>query len=69
VPIEFNQVFIEICGQSSIWNVPQFDCAILGATGNDVVVKRVPFDVRHRAAVTIYLKKEIKKIIKKIYIS
>lgn len=54
--IEFDEVFVEVVGQSSVGNVPELDGAVLCAAGDDVVVERVPFDVRHRATVTINLK-------------
>lgn len=53
--IEFNEVFVEIVGQSTVRDVPELDGAVLGAAGDDVVVERVPFDVGYGSTVPIYL--------------
>lgn len=53
--IEFNEVFVEIVGQSTVRDVPELDGAVLGAAGDDVVVERVPFDVGYGSTVPIHL--------------
>jgi len=55
VSIEFNEVFVEIVGQSTVRDVPELDGAVLGAAGDDVVVERVPFDVGYGSTVPIHL--------------
>ena len=53
--IEFDEVFVEIVGQSAVRDVPELDGAVLGAAGYDVVVERVPFDVGDGSTVSVYL--------------
>ncbi len=41
-----------VAGDASVGDVPEFDGAVLGAGGDDVVVERVPLDVEHGPRVT-----------------
>lgn len=38
---------------------PYHDCAVLGATSDDVVIMRTPVDVQHRARVTTYCRVDL----------
>jgi hypothetical protein len=57
VSIEFNEVFVEVVGQAAVRDVPKLDGAVFGAAGDDVVVKRVPFNVGNGSTVPVDLKK------------
>ena len=50
--LQLDNVLREIAGQPPVRDVPQLDGAVLGRAGDDVVVERVPFDVKDLTAVT-----------------
>ncbi len=55
--LQIDEVLAEITDQSAVGDVPELDGAVLGATGDDVVVERVPLDVQHLPAVSAHLAK------------
>ncbi len=58
--LQLDEVLGEVGRESeaAIRDVPEFDGAILGGAGDDVVVKRVPSHVGYRSAMSRYLLKE-----------
>ena len=61
VPLEIDQVFIEIVDDATVRDVPELDGAIFAGAGDNVVVERVPFYVQHRPAVAADLRGHVVK--------
>ena len=61
VSLQLDQMFSEVRGhaESSIRNIPQFNCAVFWSAGNYVIVERVPFNVQYRPAMAWNLKKKL----------
>lgn len=45
VSLQLDQVVCKVFFEPTVGYVPEFDCAVLGSAGNDVVVEGIPFDV------------------------